>query len=168
MLTVGQLNEKISMLRSKIAVTEGIVLYLKTHYMPSDGATSEMSFTRSDYGKVPPKHVEATIADYVDYLDSLKIELEKLENTPLTLPEPAKLAPTQEALPETKAAAEPEKKPVATEPKKNGSHPAPTPSPAQVAAAKAPPARKEAPSGTARGSQDQPAPAQPPAGRQAG
>jgi hypothetical protein len=136
--------------------------------MPSDGAAPEMSFTRSDYGKVPPKHIEATIADYVDYLDSLKIELEKLENIPLTLPEPAKLIPAQDVLPETKVVAESEKKTAAAESKKNGSHSSPTSSPAQVAAAKVSSARKEAPSGTARGSQDQSAPAQPPANRQTG
>jgi hypothetical protein len=159
MLTVGQLNEKISMLRSKIAVTEGLVLYLQTHYMPSDGSTAEMHYTRSDYGKVPPAHIEATIADYVDYLDSLKIELDRLENTPLAMPEVVKLAPAQEVLPE---------KPAPVAKTKNGPHPAPTPSAAQVAASKAPPARKEPPSGTARGSQDQPAPAQPAPSRQAG
>ena len=88
MTTVGQINEKISSLRSKIAVTEGVVLYLKTHYMPGENSTPEMHFTRSDYGKVPADHIEKTIADYVEYLDSLKIDLAKLENTEIEVEKP--------------------------------------------------------------------------------
>jgi hypothetical protein len=151
MLTVGQINEKISTLRSKIAVTQGLVLYLKSHYMPSDGTTAEMHFTRSDYGKVPPDHVEATIADYVDYLDTLKIELEKWENTPISTPEPSKLTPGQEPVPPPAPA--PEQKPVA---KANGGQPAPA----------KPATRKEALHAAQRSGQDQPAARQPaPAGK---
>jgi len=153
MLTVGQLNEQISLLRSKIAVTEGIVLYLKTHYMPSDGGPAEMYFTRSDYGKVPPSHIERTIADYVEYLDSLKIELVRLEEVPIAVPEDTpKLAVGQHA--ELKKVPPKPQGPKAVV-KPNG----------QLAK---PQARKEAPSGTARGSEDQPAAQQQVAGRKAG
>lgn len=152
MLTVGQINEKISELRSKIAVTEGIVLYLKTHYMPSDGSQAEMHFTRTDYGKVPPRHVEKTIADYVEYLDALKVELHQMENMPISMPEPTKLVPSD--APEVAAEPEPPTQPVAkaVSVKTNGQKPAP---------------RKE-PHGTARGSQDQPAAQQQPAAGKAG
>jgi hypothetical protein len=153
MLTVGQINEQISLLRSKIAVTEGIVLYLKTHYMPSDGGPAEMHFTRSDYGKVPPSHVERTIADYVEYLDSLKIELARLEDVPIAVPEDTpKLAAGQHA--------EPKKTP----PKPQGPKAVAKPN-GQLTK---PQAHKEAPSGTARGSEDQPAVQQQAAGGKAG
>jgi hypothetical protein len=151
MLTVGQINAKISELRSKIAVTQGVVLYLKTHYMPSDGApTPEMHFTRSDHGKVPPEHIEATIADFVDQLDTFKHELNELENTPIgqpaPAPEPAKLEPATPPAP-------PEEKPAV---KANGNA-----APTKTAAP-----RKEAPSAAQRSDRDQPA-AQPqaPAGK---
>lgn len=86
MSTVGQINKKISLLRSKIAVTEGVVLYLKTHFMAAEPSEPEMRFTRSDYGQVHQDDVGESIADFVEYLDSLKLELAALEQTPVSLP----------------------------------------------------------------------------------
>lgn len=157
MLTVGQINEKISELRSKISVTEGVVLYLKTHYMPSDGSQAEMHFTRTDYGKVPPRHIEKTIADYVEYLDALRVELHQMENTPIALPEPTKLVPSDAAEVQTEQPPEQTQTTakvvsVATA-KPNGTKPA---------------APRKEPHGTARGSQDQPAAQPQPAAGKAG
>jgi hypothetical protein len=91
MPTVGQINDKISELRSKIAITEGLVLHLKTNYLSSDSGDAEMHFMRADNGQVPQGHVQSTIADYVEYVDTLRAELEQWEGMNVVMPEPAKL-----------------------------------------------------------------------------
>jgi hypothetical protein len=84
MSTFREINKKISELRSKIAVAEGLVLYLKTHYLPHEltKAPAEMHFTRDDYGRVPYDHIASYSVDLVDHLDTLKYELNQLEESP--------------------------------------------------------------------------------------
>lgn len=142
MPTVGQINEEISRLRSKIAVTKGIVLHLKTNYMPADGGNAEMFFVRTDFGRVPAEHVELTVADLVAYLDGLQIELLKWEATPVGEPPKEAVMPTEPEV--AKPTVE-----VKVAPKTNG-HPAKP---------------KETPIGTANRSQDQPATGPAPAGK---
>jgi hypothetical protein len=141
MLTVGQLNAQISLLRSKIAVTEGLILYLKTHYMPSEAgdADPEMSFHREDdYGRVPPGHINSSIEDYVDYLDGLRAKLSELEGTGVI---PEAIKPVEPPVLEEGKTTEAEEPP-----------PAPTPAPIT----KIP--RKESTRAATSGSSDQPAP----------
>lgn len=96
MLTVGQINERISELRSKIAVTEGMILHIRATYIPSESAEAELYFTRSDYGRVPVLHINKALADYTDYVLSLEAEIQMLES--------------QEVRQEEKILAKPEKK----------------------------------------------------------
>lgn len=82
MSTIRETLRQISELRSKIAVTEGIVIHLKTHYLPSERSEAEMHFMRDDHGRVPAEHISAAMADYVLYLDKLREDLDALENAP--------------------------------------------------------------------------------------
>lgn len=152
MPTVGQINSKISELRSKIAVTEGVILYLKTNFMPGESADAEMHFTRPDYSRVPPPHIEATMADYVEYMDQLKAELSQWENTSVG---PDAVIPAE--LPSIQTFDHPSPEP-------------PKPQPKLVPPPPAPPEKKKAGNGTkeptsgttqpGRPHQDQPAPVQ--------
>lgn len=90
MSTIRETLRQISELRSKIAVTEGIVIHLKTHYLPSERSEAEMHFIRDDHGRVPPEHINASMADLVLYLDKLKDDLNELENAPAPSIEKAK------------------------------------------------------------------------------
>ena len=97
MPTVGQITDKISELRSKVAITDGLILHLKTNYLPSDGGDAEMHFTRAaDNGIVSASHVESAIADLVEHLDTLKHELHQWENLTVNIPAPTKEAPKEE------------------------------------------------------------------------
>lgn len=90
MATVAQITDKISELRSKIAVTEALVLYLKTNYVSTDNMEAEMRITRSDFAVVPSSHIENTIIDLVDYIDGLRAELDQWENLSVQVPVPKK------------------------------------------------------------------------------
>ncbi len=82
MPTAGHIAEKISELRSKIAVTQGIVLHLRANFLSSnDKVPAEMYITRSDGTTVSSPHIEAAIEDYLEYMGQLTTELEHWENT---------------------------------------------------------------------------------------
>lgn len=85
MTTAGQLANKILELRSKIAVTEGVILYLTANYLPTrEGSVpSDLTFTNADGSTVSETHVGLVVADYVEHLDQLRADLEKWENTPV-------------------------------------------------------------------------------------
>lgn len=82
MSTIRDTLRQISELRSKIAVTEGLVIHLKTHYLPSERSEAEMHFIRNDHGRVPSEHISSTMADLVIYLDKLREDMDVLENAP--------------------------------------------------------------------------------------
>jgi hypothetical protein len=86
MPTVGQITDKISELKSKIAIQEGVVLHLKANFMSSDAGEPEMHFTRDDYATVPEKHITTFIVEAVDEIDALKAQLEEWENLAVPLP----------------------------------------------------------------------------------
>ena len=92
--TVGQLATRISEVRSKIAVLEGLVLYLKTNYFSSEDGVipAEMHFTRADGAAVPESHVLATQADIVEQITTFRLELEEWEAT--VIPSVEKPAPS--------------------------------------------------------------------------
>jgi hypothetical protein len=87
MPTVGQITDKISELRSKIAIHEGLVLYLRANYVSSDAGAAEMHLTRNDHATVPEDHIKAHMGDMVDYIDELRYQLTQWENLPVPSPE---------------------------------------------------------------------------------
>lgn len=75
--------DKISEIRSKISVFEGLILYLRTNYLSSDTGDAEMRYTRSDHASVPEAHVEATIHELETKISEYRDELEQWENLEL-------------------------------------------------------------------------------------
>lgn len=74
-ISAGSVVDKISEVRSKIAVFEGLVLHLKSNYLTSsDSGEAEMKFYRGDYAPVPEAHVRASLVD----LESLVMDLQTL------------------------------------------------------------------------------------------
>lgn len=94
-LTVVQIMDKVSELRSKIAIYEGLILYLKANYKSSDAGEAEMSFTRDDHATVPEVHVDTFIKDAVDTLDQMRVELEHWESMPVPSPDDEVEVPAQ-------------------------------------------------------------------------
>lgn len=88
MPTVGQIADKISELRSKIAIHEGVLLYLESNYTSSDAGAAEMHFTRADYARVPEVHVVAYMTDVHETVQELRMELEHWENLAVPVGEP--------------------------------------------------------------------------------
>ena len=78
-ISAGTVVDKISEVRSKIAVFEGLVLHLKSNYLPSDAGDPEMKFYRGDYAPVPASHVEASIGDMEQHLLDLREQLAQWE-----------------------------------------------------------------------------------------
>ena len=78
-ISAGTIVDKISEVRSKIAVFEGLVLHLKSNYLPSDAGDPEMKFYRGDYAPVPAPHVEAAIGDVEQHLLDLREQLAQWE-----------------------------------------------------------------------------------------
>jgi hypothetical protein len=78
-ISAGTIVDKISEVRSKIAVFEGLVLHLKSNYLPSDAGDPEMKFYRGDYAPVPAPHVEASIGDVEHHLLDLREQLAQWE-----------------------------------------------------------------------------------------
>lgn len=86
MTTAGQLANKISELRSKIAVISAVIQYITANYMPSRDKQKippEMFFTREDGAAVGSNHVVLCVDDFDAQRTQLQAELEELENTPV-------------------------------------------------------------------------------------
>lgn len=88
MTTVAEINRLVSEIQAKIAVTECVVAYLQTNYMTSSDEKDtevaprppEMRINKADYSTVTEDQISSTIMDYVDYCDSLRAELNRLES----------------------------------------------------------------------------------------
>jgi hypothetical protein len=106
MPTVGQVVTKIAELRSRVAIGEALVLYLRAHYVSSDSGDAEMKITRDDHAFVPEGHVGDYIQQIVDDVDEARAELSQWEN--LSLPAPADAQPNVTTRKGKKAAREAE------------------------------------------------------------
>jgi hypothetical protein len=82
-IKAGTVVDRISGIRSRISVFEGLVLYLRTNYLSSDSGNAEMRFTRSDYATVPEPHVESSIHELEAKIGEFRDELEEWENLSL-------------------------------------------------------------------------------------
>jgi hypothetical protein len=78
-ITAGSVIDKISELRSKISVFEGLVLHLKSNYIATDAGEAEMKFYRGDYAPVPEPHIHSTIGDLDAFVADLRAQLAQWE-----------------------------------------------------------------------------------------
>lgn len=76
-VTVAKILERISVLKSRHAVIMGLVDVLKNNYLPNDAGEPEQIFTRSDFGVVPPEHVEDTVHVLIELASSVEDDLRK-------------------------------------------------------------------------------------------
>lgn len=79
-ITAGSVVDKVSEIRSKIAVFEGLLLYLRSNYLSSDAGDAEMRFARADYATVPEAHVEGAMHELETRLKDFRDELHQWEN----------------------------------------------------------------------------------------
>ena len=78
-ISVGNVLDKISETRSKIAILEGVVLHLRSNYHTSDAGEPEMRFYRGDYAPVPEAHISSTIVDLEALVKECRAQLEQWE-----------------------------------------------------------------------------------------
>lgn len=88
-ISAGTVVDKISEVRSKIAVFEGLILHLKSNYLPSDAGDPEMKFYRGDYAPVPSSHVDSAVVDIEHHLLDLREQLSQWEGIVIELDEPS-------------------------------------------------------------------------------
>jgi hypothetical protein len=86
-IKAGAVISKISEIRSKIAIFEGLILYLRTNYLSSDTGDAEMRYTRSDHASVPESHVESSIHELETTISEYRDQLEEWENLELNAEE---------------------------------------------------------------------------------
>lgn len=80
-LTLGEVIDKLSINRSKIAMAQLLQQYLKVNYLPNkDGVPPEMSVMRKDGTRVSEPHINAMIADLGTLADGLAAEMERYES----------------------------------------------------------------------------------------
>lgn len=80
MPTVGQIVDKISELRSKIAISDYTLRHLRTYYFASDHGEAEMKLYRDDQALVSEGHVRAYLDDLDSQLKEYKAELKHWES----------------------------------------------------------------------------------------
>jgi len=85
-LTFAQVSDKVSELRSKIAIQEMLVLHLSANYKSSDSGEAEMHVHRSDYATVPEAHIDKYIDQAVEQLEQMNLELQQWETLPVPTP----------------------------------------------------------------------------------
>lgn len=90
--TVKQIAQKVSLLRSQVAVYEGLLHHLQSNYVGTADTEPESTFVRSDYGVVPPDHLEQTMALIAEMASTATAEISALEDFVVVLPQkPAEL-----------------------------------------------------------------------------
>ena len=89
MTTVKQIAEKVSLLRSRVAVYEGWLHHLQSNYVGTADTPPESVFLRADYGAVPREHLDhvmALVAEMISTAEAEIAELEALVIVPLPTP----------------------------------------------------------------------------------
>lgn len=86
-LTVGQITDKISELRSRVAIYDGLILHIQSNYIRSDHGPAEMRFTREDNAFVSQGHLESATQSFYAEIDQLRAELQQWEN--MSVPDPS-------------------------------------------------------------------------------
>lgn len=98
--TAGGVADKISELRSKVAVYETLISLIKANYLSGDAGPGELRIMRKDGATVMDDHLKLTVGDIDEKIELLKEELEEWENltfSPATqvLSETSEEAPVQ-------------------------------------------------------------------------
>lgn len=78
--TAAAVTDTISKLRSKIAVYKTVISQLRANYMSSDAGPGELRIQRDDGGIVVDSHLQETVEDLEERVESLAEELEEWEN----------------------------------------------------------------------------------------
>lgn len=78
--TAGEIADKISELRSKVAVQETLISQLRANYMSSDAGAGELRIQRQDGAVVPDHHFQVCIKDMDTMINELRGELEEWES----------------------------------------------------------------------------------------
>ena len=85
--TVKQIAQKVSLLRSQVAVFEGLLHHLQSNYVGTADTEPEATFLRSDYGAVPPDHLEQTMALIAEMASTATAEIAALEDLVVVSPQ---------------------------------------------------------------------------------
>lgn len=85
--TVKEISEKLSLLRSRVAVFDGILNHVQTNYVGSADVQPEAAFIRSDYGVVPQEHLIDTLALITEWIAAANTEIESLESLVVVPPQ---------------------------------------------------------------------------------
>lgn len=80
MITAGAASDKISELRSKLAIYAAWTELIETNYLPSDGADAETSISRADGGRVVEAHFRSFLEDVEARCEELREELSEWES----------------------------------------------------------------------------------------
>jgi hypothetical protein len=89
-ISAGNIIDKISELRSKVAAYEGLVLHLRSNYMSIDeDGEPELRFHRGDYAPVPEQHIELVISEIEALVRELREQQVEWESITVSVGEPA-------------------------------------------------------------------------------
>jgi hypothetical protein len=109
-ITAGAASDKISELRSKLAIYDALKDVIRANYMPSDGGVVELRLARQDGTSVSPSHFEAVIAELEERAVEALTELDEWEGmTFQAAPKEANVRPIT-AQPPSPKRANPERK----------------------------------------------------------
>ncbi len=78
-ITAGAASNKISELRSKLAVYDAWVDLIRQNYLPSDGGPPETPLMRDDGGRVTPEHFQSVMEDIETRCSEIREELAEWE-----------------------------------------------------------------------------------------
>jgi hypothetical protein len=78
-ITAGAASNKITELRSKLAIYKNWVETIRANYLPCDGGDAEIRITRDDGGSCVESHFLAVIADVEEKCDEIREELAQWE-----------------------------------------------------------------------------------------
>jgi len=86
--TLGELSRRVSELRSRIAVIEGLVRYTATNYLSGSGGhiSAEMRFSLEGGSWVPEEHVVLASEELEELVAGLRVELSTLESMNIDVP----------------------------------------------------------------------------------
>jgi len=95
--TVKQIAQKVSLLRSQVAIYEGLLHHMQSNYVGTADTEPESTFIRSDYGIVPQDHLEQTMALIAELASTATAEIAALEDLVVVQPQkPGIPAPAKE------------------------------------------------------------------------
>jgi len=95
MITAGAASNKISELRSKLAIYQAWIDTIHNNYMPSDGAKAEATIERDDGMPCTEEHFTSVIVDIQEKINEVREELVQWEGLVFEAPQ-AQVTPITE------------------------------------------------------------------------